>query len=78
MGVTKKLPPVKLFDGWFDESTYFKSDKPSINVSNVLDLIHSTLSKHAYEKINDDTVEEYDDEYQEYTKNHSKLPLDSP
>jgi hypothetical protein len=101
MGVTKKSPPVKLFDGWFDERTYFESDKPSINVSDVLDLIYSTLSEHTYEKMNDETVEEYDDEvkkliaystnakskkhyqryevqYQEYTKNHSKLPLDSP
>eukprot|EP00957_Ditylum_brightwellii_P160569 12224232-Ditylum_brightwellii.AAC.1 len=74
MGVTKELPPVKLFDG--------------------------TLSKHAYKKINNETVEEYDDEvkklfaysnnaktkkhyqryenqYQDYTKNHSKLKLDS-
>eukprot|EP00957_Ditylum_brightwellii_P199142 15180147-Ditylum_brightwellii.AAC.1 len=62
MGVTKKLPPVKLFGGWFDERMYFESDKPSINVSDVLDLIYSMLSKHTYEKINDETVEEYDDE----------------
>eukprot|EP00957_Ditylum_brightwellii_P094756 7215903-Ditylum_brightwellii.AAC.1 len=62
MGVTKKSPPVKLFDGWFYECTYFKLDKPSINVSNVLDLIYSMLSKHTYEKMNDETVEEYDDE----------------
>eukprot|EP00957_Ditylum_brightwellii_P183585 13983858-Ditylum_brightwellii.AAC.1 len=61
MGVTKKIPPVKLFNGWFVERTYFKSDKPSINVSNVLDLIYSALSKHTYEKMNDETVEEYDD-----------------
>eukprot|EP00957_Ditylum_brightwellii_P145611 11086835-Ditylum_brightwellii.AAC.1 len=62
MSVTKKLPPVKLFDGWFDECTYFELDKPSINVSNVLDLIYSTLNQHTYEKINNETVEEYDDE----------------
>eukprot|EP00957_Ditylum_brightwellii_P003905 297677-Ditylum_brightwellii.AAC.1 len=61
MGVTKKLLPVKLFDGWFVEQTYFKSDKPSINVSDVLDLIYSTLSEHTYEKINNETLEEYDD-----------------
>eukprot|EP00957_Ditylum_brightwellii_P088046 6706864-Ditylum_brightwellii.AAC.1 len=61
MGVTKKLPPVKLFDRWFDEHTYFKSDKPSINVSDVLDLIYSRLSEHAYKKINNETIEEYDD-----------------
>eukprot|EP00957_Ditylum_brightwellii_P082702 6289060-Ditylum_brightwellii.AAC.1 len=83
MGVTKKLPPVKLFNGWFDEHTYFKLDKPPINVSDVLDLIYSTLSEHMYEKTNNETVEEYDDkcykkQYQEYTKNHSKFPLDSP
>eukprot|EP00957_Ditylum_brightwellii_P085277 6485982-Ditylum_brightwellii.AAC.1 len=62
MGVTRNLLPAKLFDGWFDERTYFKLDKPPINVSNVLDLIYSTLSEHIYEKINDDTIEEYDDE----------------
>eukprot|EP00957_Ditylum_brightwellii_P107691 8216112-Ditylum_brightwellii.AAC.1 len=62
MGVTKILPPVKLFDGWFDKRMYFQSDKPPINVSNVLGLIYSTLSEHTYEKINNETVEEYDDE----------------
>eukprot|EP00957_Ditylum_brightwellii_P074835 5687160-Ditylum_brightwellii.AAC.1 len=62
MGVTKKLPHVKLFDGRFDDSTYFESDKPPIKVSDVLDLIYSALSKHMYEKINDETIEEYDDE----------------
>eukprot|EP00957_Ditylum_brightwellii_P181192 13801789-Ditylum_brightwellii.AAC.1 len=62
MGVTKNLPPVKLFDGWFDERTYFESDKPPIKVSDVLDLIYSMLSKHTYKKINDETIEEYDDE----------------
>eukprot|EP00957_Ditylum_brightwellii_P019974 1508220-Ditylum_brightwellii.AAC.1 len=58
------------------------------------------LSVHTYKKINNETIEEYDDEvknliaystnakskkqyqrckkqYQEYTKNHSKLKLDS-
>eukprot|EP00957_Ditylum_brightwellii_P017989 1355807-Ditylum_brightwellii.AAC.1 len=62
MGVTKKSPPIKLFDGWFDERMYFKSDKPSINVSGVLDLIYSTLSENTYVKMNDETIEEYDDE----------------
>eukprot|EP00957_Ditylum_brightwellii_P141511 10780119-Ditylum_brightwellii.AAC.1 len=62
MGVTKKLPPVKLFDGWFDERMYFKSDKPPINVSDILDLIYSMLSEHTYKKINNETIEEYDDE----------------
>eukprot|EP00957_Ditylum_brightwellii_P017932 1351097-Ditylum_brightwellii.AAC.1 len=61
MGVTKKLPSVKLFDGWFDERMYFESDKPPIKVSHILDLIYSTLSKHTYEKISNETVEEYDD-----------------
>eukprot|EP00957_Ditylum_brightwellii_P132748 10122625-Ditylum_brightwellii.AAC.1 len=61
MVVTKKSPPVKLFDRWFDECTYFKLDKPHINVADVLDLIYSTLSEHTYEKINDETIEEYDD-----------------
>eukprot|EP00957_Ditylum_brightwellii_P040344 3053100-Ditylum_brightwellii.AAC.1 len=61
MGVTRKSSPVKLFDGWFDERTYFKLDKPPIKVSDVLDLIYSMLSKHAYEKINNETIEEYDD-----------------
>eukprot|EP00957_Ditylum_brightwellii_P177798 13543352-Ditylum_brightwellii.AAC.1 len=101
MGVTKESPPVKLFDGWFDERTYFESDKPPIKVSDILDFIYSTLSEHAYEKINNETIEEYDDEvkelivysnndntkkhyqryetqYQDYTKNHRKLKLDSP
>eukprot|EP00957_Ditylum_brightwellii_P040660 3077361-Ditylum_brightwellii.AAC.1 len=61
MGVTKKSPPFKLFDGWFDERMYFKLDKPSINVSDFLALIYSTLSEHTYKKINDETIEEYDD-----------------
>eukprot|EP00957_Ditylum_brightwellii_P178989 13634279-Ditylum_brightwellii.AAC.1 len=63
MGVTvRKLPPVKLFDGWLDEHTYFESDKPSIKISNILNLIYSTLSKYTYKKINDKTIKEYDDE----------------
>eukprot|EP00957_Ditylum_brightwellii_P075196 5714603-Ditylum_brightwellii.AAC.1 len=61
MGVTRKLPPVKLFDRWFDEHTYFESDKTPINVSDVLDLIYSMLSEHTYKKINDETVEKSDD-----------------
>eukprot|EP00957_Ditylum_brightwellii_P199174 15182769-Ditylum_brightwellii.AAC.1 len=100
MGVTRKLPPVKLFDGWFDECTYFELDKPPIKISDVLDLIYNMLSKHTYKKIDDETIEEYNDEvkklivystsakskkhyqrykkqYQECTKNHSKLKLDS-
>eukprot|EP00957_Ditylum_brightwellii_P066994 5085562-Ditylum_brightwellii.AAC.1 len=101
MGVTaKKSPPVKLYDGWFDDCTYFELDKPPIKISNILNLIYSTLSKHKYKKIDNETIEEYDDEvkknivyssnaktkkhyqhykkqYQDYTKTHSKLPLDS-
>eukprot|EP00957_Ditylum_brightwellii_P106852 8151760-Ditylum_brightwellii.AAC.1 len=66
MDVTKKLPPVKLFDGWFDESTYFELEKPPIKVSDVLDLIYSTLSEHTYKKINDETTEEYDDKVKKF------------
>eukprot|EP00957_Ditylum_brightwellii_P006177 467148-Ditylum_brightwellii.AAC.1 len=62
MGVTRKLPPVKLFDGWFDERTYFELDKPPIKVSDVLDLIYSTLSEHTHKTITNETIEEYDDE----------------
>eukprot|EP00957_Ditylum_brightwellii_P209659 15362680-Ditylum_brightwellii.AAC.1 len=62
MGVTKKSPLVKLFDGCFDERMYFELDKPPIKISNVLDLIYSMLSKHTYEKIDDETIDEYDDE----------------
>eukprot|EP00957_Ditylum_brightwellii_P159088 12107950-Ditylum_brightwellii.AAC.1 len=62
MDVTRKSPPVKLFDGWFDERMYFESGKPPINVSDVFDLIYSMLSEHTYKKINNETVEEYDDE----------------
>eukprot|EP00957_Ditylum_brightwellii_P034353 2606545-Ditylum_brightwellii.AAC.1 len=63
MGVTvKKLPTVMLFDGWFDESTYFKLKNASIKVSDVLDLIYSMFSECTYQKVDDETVEEYDDE----------------
>eukprot|EP00957_Ditylum_brightwellii_P071941 5467693-Ditylum_brightwellii.AAC.1 len=62
MGVTvKKSPPVKLYDRWFDECTYFELDEPPIKISDVLDLIYRTLSKHTYKKIDDETIEEYDD-----------------
>eukprot|EP00957_Ditylum_brightwellii_P138080 10526770-Ditylum_brightwellii.AAC.1 len=62
MGVTvKKLPTVKLFDGCFDERTYFESDKAPIKVPNVLDLIYSMLSERTYKKLNNEIIEEYDD-----------------
>eukprot|EP00957_Ditylum_brightwellii_P001355 106301-Ditylum_brightwellii.AAC.1 len=63
MGVTvRKSPFVKLFDGWFDERTYFELDNSPIKVSNVLDLIYSTLSECTYKKVDNETIEEYDDE----------------
>ena len=58
MGVTaRKLPAVKLFDGWFDEWMYFKSKNAPIKVSNVLDLIYSTLSERTYKKFDNETIE---------------------
>eukprot|EP00957_Ditylum_brightwellii_P176997 13483199-Ditylum_brightwellii.AAC.1 len=62
MGVTvKKLPAVKLFDGWFDECMYFKSDTAPIKVSDVLNIIYSTLSERTYKKVSNEKGEEYDD-----------------
>eukprot|EP00957_Ditylum_brightwellii_P169204 12879079-Ditylum_brightwellii.AAC.1 len=62
MGVTvEKSPSVKLYDRWFDERTYFGSDKPLLKISDVLNLVYSMLRKHTYKKIDDETIEEYDD-----------------
>eukprot|EP00957_Ditylum_brightwellii_P101180 7710834-Ditylum_brightwellii.AAC.1 len=80
---------------------YFELDKASVKVSDILDLIYSTLSECTYVRANNEKVVEFDDkvkkiivystyakskahyqcyekQYQEYTKNHSKLKLDSP
>eukprot|EP00957_Ditylum_brightwellii_P119982 9156588-Ditylum_brightwellii.AAC.1 len=77
MGVTvKKSPAVKLFDGWFDEHTYFKSKNALIKVSDVLDLIYSMLSECTNKKVDDETVGEYDDKVKKiivyYTNAKSK------
>eukprot|EP00957_Ditylum_brightwellii_P172411 13125508-Ditylum_brightwellii.AAC.1 len=62
MGVTvKKLPSVKLVEGWFDEQMYFKSNKAPIKISNFLNLIHSTLSECMRKKVNNEIIEEFDD-----------------
>eukprot|EP00957_Ditylum_brightwellii_P007187 545600-Ditylum_brightwellii.AAC.1 len=62
MGVTvRKVPLVKLFDGWLDERTYFESGKPPIKVLGIFKLIYSMLSKHTYNKIDNETIEEYND-----------------
>eukprot|EP00957_Ditylum_brightwellii_P107158 8175307-Ditylum_brightwellii.AAC.1 len=62
MGVTvKNLPAVKLFDGWFDERTYFKLDKAPMTVFDALDLIYSMISECTYKKVSDEKVEENDD-----------------
>eukprot|EP00957_Ditylum_brightwellii_P210689 15365262-Ditylum_brightwellii.AAC.1 len=62
MGVTvKKLPVVGIFYGWFDECMYFKSDKPPIKISDILDLIYSMLSQRTYTKANKEKAEEFDD-----------------
>eukprot|EP00957_Ditylum_brightwellii_P179565 13678668-Ditylum_brightwellii.AAC.1 len=67
MGITvKKLPAAKLFDGWFDERMYFRSDKAPIKVSDILDLIYSMLSECSYKRVSNKKVEEYDDK----VKNH--------
>eukprot|EP00957_Ditylum_brightwellii_P077649 5901229-Ditylum_brightwellii.AAC.1 len=58
----KKLPAVELFDGWFDEHTYFKLDKAPIKVSGILNLIYGTLNECTHERANNEKVEEFDSE----------------
>eukprot|EP00957_Ditylum_brightwellii_P200636 15294707-Ditylum_brightwellii.AAC.1 len=66
MGITvKKLPAVKLFDGWFDERMSFKSDKAPIKISDIFGLTYSTLSKRIYKKAINEKVEELDDNVKE-------------
>eukprot|EP00957_Ditylum_brightwellii_P106912 8156831-Ditylum_brightwellii.AAC.1 len=78
MGVTvRKSPAVKLFDGWFDERTYFKLKNAPIKAVEDYDdkvkrlIEYSTNAK--YKK----HYQHYEKQYQDYTEKHSKLKLDS-
>eukprot|EP00957_Ditylum_brightwellii_P188256 14331086-Ditylum_brightwellii.AAC.1 len=61
----KKLPALKLFDGWFDKCVFFKLDTAPIKISDVLNIIYSMLSEHTYKKVSYEKVEEFDNEVKE-------------